>query len=110
MWLARPGLEGDPSAWRPQPAGTHAPPADSAEAQSHDQLNPPANAAQSAEAPAIENGDAAIFFVHPTSYYSKSSRNATLGDAHAHYRADPSFGERMCGNEVGETVTSWSVG
>src|SRR3546814_10048791 len=33
MWLARPGLEGDPSAWRPQPAGTPAPPADSAEAQ-----------------------------------------------------------------------------
>src|SRR3546814_13475120 len=54
MWLARPGLEGDPSAWRPQPAGTPAPPADSAEAQSHDQLIPPANAAQSAEAPALE--------------------------------------------------------
>src|SRR3546814_10768007 len=34
MWLARPGLEGDPSAWRPQPAGTPAPPADRAEAPS----------------------------------------------------------------------------
>jgi len=88
MWLARPGLEGDPSAWRPQPAGTPAPPADSAEAQSHDQLIPPANAAQSAEAPAIEKGDAAIFFVHPTSYYSKSSWNAPLDDADANYRAD----------------------
>src|SRR3546814_3100931 len=36
MWLARPGLEGDPSAWRPQQAGTPAPPADSAEAQTQE--------------------------------------------------------------------------
>src|SRR3546814_14239236 len=91
MWLAGPGLEGDPSAWRPQPAGTPAPPADSAEAQSHDQLIPPANAAQSAEAPAIEKGDAAIFFVHPTTYSSKSSWNTPLADAATNYRPAPSI-------------------
>src|SRR3546814_18378116 len=51
MWLARPGLEGDPSAWRPQPAGTPAPPADSADAPSHDPLIPPANATPLPQAP-----------------------------------------------------------
>src|SRR3546814_18372752 len=32
MWTARTGLEGEASAWRPQPAGTPATPADSARA------------------------------------------------------------------------------
>ncbi|MCW0198449.1 DUF3089 domain-containing protein, partial [Sphingopyxis sp.] len=32
-------------------------------------------------------GDAAVFFVHPTSYYSKASWNAPLDDADANYRA-----------------------
>src|SRR3546814_6423131 len=43
MWLARTGLEGEPPAWGPQPAGTPAPPADSAQGQSDGQLIPPTN-------------------------------------------------------------------
>ncbi|KTE18843.1 hypothetical protein ATE67_17300 [Sphingopyxis sp. H050] len=82
MWFARPGLENDPSAWRP--------PADGAEAaKASDKLIPPAKAATPAEAAeeAAPRGDAAIFFVHPTSYYSKASWNAPLDDADANYRA-----------------------
>ena len=80
MWFSRPGLDGDPSDWRP--------PEDASE---HDdrKLIPPANAATPAEdkANTAAKGDAAIFFVHPTSYYSKSSWNAPLDDADANYRA-----------------------
>ena len=87
MWLARPGLESDPSAWRPEIAEPFAPPPDSAGAQSRDQLIPPAGAAEPTAA-AAKKGDAAVFFVHPTSYYSKSSWNAPLDDRDANYRAD----------------------
>lgn len=88
MWLARPGMEDNPSDWRPAPADVSTPPPDSAAAQSGDRLVPPANAAERLPAlPAAEKGDAAIFFVHPTSYYSKSSWNAPLDDADANYRA-----------------------
>jgi hypothetical protein len=88
MWLARPGLDDDPTAWRPETAETGAPPPGSAATQSQGQLVPSAKAAQPATAPAAQKGDAAIFFVHPTSYYSKSSWNAPLDDADANYRAD----------------------
>lgn len=84
MWFARPGMENDPSTWRPMPEGTPAPPPDSAEAQAGDQLIPPANAA----APATPKGDAAVFFVHPTSYYSRSSWNAPLEDRDSDHRAN----------------------
>jgi len=88
MWLARPGLENDPSSWRPELAGDATPPPDSAEAQSRDQLIPPARAAEPGAATAAQKGSAAVFFVHPTSYYSKSSWNAPLDDRDANYRAD----------------------
>jgi len=84
MWFARPGMENDPSAWRPAPEGTSAPPPDSAKAQAGDQLIPPANAAQ----PETPKGDAAVFFVHPTSYYSRSSWNAPLADRDSDHRAN----------------------
>lgn len=82
MWFSRPGLENDPSDWRP--------PEDGAEpAKAADKLIPPAKAATPAETAeeAAPKGDAAIFFVHPTSYYSKASWNAPLNDADANYRA-----------------------
>lgn len=90
MWFARPGLENDPSDWRPPEAGGEARAPDSAGAAT-DKLIPPANAATEAAAPggaeAAPKGDAAIFFVHPTSYYSRSSWNAPLDDRDANHRA-----------------------
>ncbi|WP_428682508.1 DUF3089 domain-containing protein [Sphingopyxis sp.] len=85
MWLARPGLADDPSNWRP-PADDGA----ESEKPASAKLIPPATAATTAaDATATEapKGDAAIFFVHPTSYYSKASWNAPLNDADANYRA-----------------------
>jgi hypothetical protein len=80
MWLARPGMENDPADWRP--------PADGAEpAKPAGKLIPPAKAATAADTEEAAKGDAAIFFVHPTSYYSKASWNAPLDDADANYRA-----------------------
>lgn len=78
MWFARPGLDNDPSAWRPAK--------ESDDTQRPDSLIPPAQAAQAADAPA-PRGDAAVFFVHPTSYYSRSSWNAPLDDRDANHRA-----------------------
>src|SRR3546814_1275323 len=40
-----------------------------------------------AEAP-FAKGDAAVFFVHPTSYYSRSSWNAPLEDRDSDHRAN----------------------
>lgn len=86
MWFARPGIANDPSAWRPTPetAETRAP--DSAETQARDRLIPSAGAAEAAT-PAAAPGAAAVFFVHPTSYYSRSSWNAPLEDRDADHRA-----------------------
>lgn len=82
MWFSRPGLENDPSDWRPPEEGA-------LQARTDAKLIPPASAATAtgADAEAPPKGDAAIFFVHPTSYYSKSSWNAPLDDADANYRA-----------------------
>ncbi|ALJ14411.1 DUF3089 domain-containing protein [Sphingopyxis macrogoltabida] len=83
MWISRPGIENDPSAWRPPADGAATP-----KTGDGDKLIPPARAATAA-APAeaaAPKGDAAIFFVHPTSYYSKSSWNAPLEDRDANYR------------------------
>lgn len=87
MWFARPGMDKDPSAWRPAAEASNAPSPDSAAAQSRDRLIPPAGAAEPA-APPIEKGDAAVFFVHPTSYYSRSSWNAPLEDRDSDHRAN----------------------
>ncbi|WP_447761901.1 DUF3089 domain-containing protein [Sphingopyxis panaciterrae] len=88
MWISRPGLENDPSMWRPATEGSTPPAPDSAQAQGSDAIIPPAKAATApATAEASLKGDAAIFFVHPTSYYSKSSWNAPLDDRDANYRA-----------------------
>jgi hypothetical protein len=87
MWYARPGTENDPSAWRPKPADAQAPSPDSVEAGGRDALVPPATAAEAAAPlPAAAKGDAAIFFVHPTSYYSRSHWNAPLDDRDANHR------------------------
>ena len=87
MWFARPGMEKNPSGWRPEVVNARTPSPDSAEAQRGDQLIPPANAAQpTADAP--PKGDAAVFFVHPTSYYSRSSWNAPLADRDSDHRAN----------------------
>ncbi len=87
MWFARPGMANDPSAWRPAAAGAGAASPDSAAAQSRDQLIPSAGAAEPA-VPPIEKGNAAVFFVHPTSYYSRSSWNAPLEDRDSDHRAN----------------------
>lgn len=84
MWFARPGLANDPTGWRP--------PADEEEKASAEsgKLIPRAKAAETgsvAAATETPRGDAAVFFVHPTSYYSKASWNAPLDDADANYRA-----------------------
>lgn len=84
MWFARPGMDKDPSAWRPAAQSEDGIAPDSADAQSRDQLIPPATAAEAAPPP----GDAAVFFVHPTSYYSRSSWNAPLEDRDSDHRAN----------------------
>ncbi|WP_374524670.1 DUF3089 domain-containing protein [Sphingopyxis sp.] len=81
MWFARPGLENDPADWRPPSEDGERKPS------AADKLIPPAKAATAADADATPRGDAAIFFIHPTSYYSKASWNAPLDDADANYRA-----------------------
>jgi hypothetical protein len=58
MWFARPGVANDPSRWAP--AGYRDPAA---------------------------KGDAAIFFVHPTSFIDRGQWNAALDDATANDRA-----------------------
>lgn len=82
MWFARPGLDSDPSAWRAVTGTGDA----TAEPERADSLVPPAQAAEAADAP-VAKGDAAVFFVHPTSYYSRSSWNAPLDDRDANHRA-----------------------
>jgi len=82
MWFARPGMAKDPSAWRPAADGSETPGTENAP--TGDQLIPPANAAT----PATPKGDAAVFFVHPTSYYSRSSWNAPLEDRDSDHRAN----------------------
>lgn len=83
MWFSRPGLQDDPSNWRP-PAEDGTETANAADGK----LIPSAKATTGGDAEnAAAKGDAAIFFVHPTSYYSKASWNAPLDDADANYRA-----------------------
>lgn len=87
MWFARPGMEKDPSAWRPAADGSETPGTEDAGAQTG-QIIPPAKAATAATETATPKGDAAVFFVHPTSYYSRSSWNAPLEDRDSDHRAN----------------------
>lgn len=85
MWFARPGLADDPADWRPPVEGQKEAIAAKAE---DGKLVGSVKAAEATAANAEPaKGDAAIFFVHPTSYYSKASWNAPLDDADANYRA-----------------------
>ncbi|SEM41717.1 Protein of unknown function [Sphingomonas gellani] len=73
MWLARPGLPNDPSRWTP--AG---------------------------EAPATKP-QAAVFFIHPTSYIGRDHWNAVLDDAETNARAAIFLrGQASAFNAVGE--------
>lgn len=88
MWFARPGLDNDPTNWRPPADGEEERAPDSAKAMGGDRLIPRAKATETTAGTApAPKGDAAVFFVHPTSYYSKSSWNAPLDDRDANYRA-----------------------
>ncbi len=87
MWFARPGMENDPSAWRPAADGSETP-GDASNDKAGESLTATAQAAETpAEAP-FPKGNAAIFFVHPTSYYSRSSWNAPLSDRDSDHRAN----------------------
>lgn len=77
MWIARPGKVGDnPTMWMPRTVDTATrDPAD----------QPPANPSRvPVEA---ERGNAAIFFIHPTSYLKRDHWNAPLDDEEANWRA-----------------------
>ncbi|WP_188236356.1 DUF3089 domain-containing protein [Sphingopyxis sp. LK2115] len=87
MWFARPGMEHNPSAWRPAADGSETP-GDAAKKRAAEPLIPPAQAAETPSAAPFARGDAAVFFVHPTSYYSRSSWNAPLSDRDSDHRAN----------------------
>jgi hypothetical protein len=77
MWIARPGKPGDnPTLWMPRAIDT---------ATRDPNAEPAANAPRvTAEA---ERGNAAIFFIHPTSYLKRDHWNAPLDDQDANWRA-----------------------
>ena len=83
MWIARPGMTGeDPTRWRPRIEDTH--PLHLANAPGAPTVDPDQRYRL---APRAERGDAAIFFVHPTSYLSRAHWNAPLDDQEANWRA-----------------------
>src|SRR3546814_19320171 len=67
VWFARPGMENNPSAWRPAADGSETPGTEIPAEKAADELIPPAKAAQTAAEAPFAKGDAAVFFVHPTS-------------------------------------------
>lgn len=75
LWIARPGLDKDPSHWRP------------AAAEAEEDGDRATAAVAPAETPAPPPGNAAVFFVHPTSYLNRAHWNAPLEDADANTRA-----------------------
>lgn len=87
MWFARPGMENDPSAWRPAADGSETPGDASNDKAGGSPIAPALAAEAPAEAP-FPKGNAAVFFVHPTSYYSRSSWNAPLSDRDSDHRAN----------------------
>lgn len=86
LWFSRPGKANDPSLWRPAPAA----PDERGEGMVPDAAaaSPDAVTATFPLADAKPAGNAAIFFIHPTSYLSRNSWNAPLDDADANERAE----------------------
>ncbi len=79
MWIARPGMAGaDPTLWTPRL------PTDGIEA---DDLTAEEKADAQRWRAEAARGDAAIFFIHPTSYLKRDNWNAPLDDAEANWRA-----------------------
>src|SRR3546814_5265081 len=81
-------MENNPSAWRPAADGSETPGTEIPAEKAAGELIPPAKAAQTAAEAPFAKGDAAVFFVHPTSYYSRSSWNAPLEDRDSDHRAN----------------------
>lgn len=81
LWLAKPSMEDNPANWRPTPAVPATPAAALRDS------SPDASQSPSDEIVKPATGPAAVFFVHPTSYYSRSSWNAPLADRDADHRA-----------------------
>ena len=80
LWIARPGMHGDnPTLWLPRTAPAADPAAATGAATS--------NAAAPRFAVEARRGDAAIFFIHPTSHLTRNGWNASLDDAEANWRA-----------------------
>ncbi|MEE4155500.1 MAG: DUF3089 domain-containing protein [Erythrobacter sp.] len=87
LWISRPGIGiNDPARWQPayreqaMPANTARPASGAAEDPAGDPANdsgPQGSALRPGEAP--DAPDFAIFFVHPTSYLSRSNWNAPIG-------------------------------
>lgn len=74
MWFSRPDIAGNPSLWLPPGVP-----------------------------PVTRSGEAAVFFVHPTSFYSRAAWNAPLGDRDADERAALFIqGQATAFNAVGE--------
>lgn len=85
MWIARPDVEdGNPSLWTPKLPADPAVTAAGAGAGKSAMLQ----AEVARFAADAERGNAAIFFVHPTSYLSSAHWNAPLDDDEANWRAN----------------------
>lgn len=75
MWIARPGMADDPTLWTPLLPGSAQGATDAADAVPR-------------FADDTERGNAAIFYVHPTSYLSSAHWNAPLDDEEGNWRAN----------------------
>lgn len=83
MWIARPDMSGDnPTLWRPIIGETH--PLHPANAPGAPTINPDDRFRLAVRE---QRGNAAVFFVHPTSYLSRAHWNAPLDDEEANWRA-----------------------
>jgi hypothetical protein len=83
MWIARPGMAGeDPTRWRPRIGESH--PLHPANSPGSPTIDPDTVFRL---APREQRGNAAVFFVHPTSYLSSAHWNAPLDDEEANWRA-----------------------
>lgn len=79
LWIARPGKTGeDPTLWMPRLPQ---------EEIAHDDLDKAAKTAAPRVATEAARGDAAIFFIHPTSYLKREHWNAPLNDEESNWRA-----------------------
>lgn len=79
LWIARPGKAGeDPTLWMPRL------PQDNV---AQEDLDKAAKDAAPRVAMEADRGNAAIFFIHPTSYLKRDHWNAPLDDAEANWRA-----------------------